>query len=368
MKRLEKLYKKFLKFNRFQFIRDTSLFLGTEGIDEKYREKVYEYYEKYEFLKFLSLLRSVIFLDPIKALKFSGRDLWDLYWILEFMKEEGMIDTKGRVEVDEELKKHFLPIFTEKEIRKKIARSLRISSRRIDLLSTEDFVKKLGVKFEWKSEYDQLPISLSSACFIISKISERYPIQAPFLFVGDDDFLSLLIKVIYPEFPCVVVDADDLLLRCLKEGGMRLGVEIETKKVDVRKKKKIGKKFFGFLTNPPYTQGGVKTFVDFGVRSMGELGGMCFIEIGDEAIGTRWLFLQEFFTKRNLLVDEICRNSVKYFFKNVHREDEIVKERLKEMGIKIGRRDPMLMASLIIAYHIPWKVRKIKEKTIYSYV
>ena len=95
-----------------------------------------------------------------------------------------------------------------------------------------------------------------------------------------------------------------------------------------------------------------------------------FLEIGDEAIGHRFLFLQEFFAKENLLIREVLANKIYYPYVSLHKEDKVISERLfKIIDKKFVENSPKLGASLYIFDYIPFPVKKVKfKKSIYSYL
>ncbi|HDH99071.1 MAG TPA: putative methyltransferase [bacterium] len=145
---------------------------------------------------------------------------------------------------------------------------------------------------------------------------------------------------------------------------------METERLDIRKRRKSKEKFIGFLTNPVYTQAGVEEFVGFGIRQLSDKGARVFLEVGDESIGKRFLFLQEFFSKNNLVIDEIIKRKISYPYIMLYKEDKEILRRftsLIEEGII--KRYPKLAASLYIFRYIPKRPKKLKRKgEFYAYL
>ena len=199
---------------------------------------------------------------------------------------------------------------------------------------------------------------------------EYLPLTKKFLFVGDDDFVSVILGLASPDIESTVVDVDEQLLNCLNLLSFKFNLKIKTQKIDIQKEKFLGEKFIGFLTNPAYTEEGAKEFLKFGISQLGEDGGFCFLEIGDEAIGNRFLFLQDFFVKKNLIIKELISNKICYPWFLIQKEDKLIYERLRAMlDEKVIKKSPKLSASLYIFDYLPFKVKKLKLKTpIYSYL
>ncbi len=224
--------------------------------------------------------------------------------------------------------------------------------------------------FVVKAKWDQMPISQESAVFVVQKILENIPLNKKFLFVGDDDFISVVLGLVEPNIESLVIDADEQLLGCLNILAKEFNLKIETKKVDIRKTKNLGEKFVGFLANPIYTAAGVKEFIKFGKTQLGKDGGTVFLEVGDESIGNQFLFLQDFFSKNNLVIKELITEKIYYPWISLYKEDQEIMRRFS--GIideKIINKSPKLGASLYIFDFLPSRPQKIKfKKPIYAYL
>lgn len=374
MEYLKNLYNKFLKIDKADFILDAKKFstsLKKLNIKEKTIEDFYENYYKIPFLNFLQRVKSIVYsknaLDYIK--KNSSED-WDLWSYIRLVQEEkiAQIRKDGRIfNIKEEILKNIPKPQSEKEIKEKIEKKLKIKIRE------NDFVISLFRKFKTfkvKRKWDQMPISQESAVFVIKKILDYIPLNKKFLFVGDDDFISVLLSLVDPSIESVVVDTDKKLLDCINSLALKFNLKIKTKKIDLRKQKKLGERFIGFLVNPIYTENGVKEFVKFGKNQLLKDGGMVFLEVGDESIGARFLSLQEFFTKNNLIMKELITEKIYYPYIMLYEEDkEILKRFSSVIDKKTVKAFPKLAASLYVFQYLPKKPRKIKSKQpIYAYL
>jgi len=215
-----------------------------------------------------------------------------------------------------------------------------------------------------------MPISQGSAIFVAKKILENIPLNKKFLFVGDDDFISVVLGIADPKIESLVIDADEQLLECIDVLAKKFNLKIKTRKVDIRKTKTLGEKFVGFLTNPIYTEPGVREFVKYGVNQLGKDGGSVFLEVGDEDIGNRFLFLQDFFNKSNLKIEELILNKISYPYIELYKEDKEILGRLSRMMDKRTiESSPKLAASLYVFTYLPSRPQKVKfKKPIYAYI
>jgi len=371
---LRNLYKKFLELRKHYFFLDikkhSTSMAGLKLSDKKLGEFFNNYY-KIPFLSFLRDIKDIIYSKTVYdfVLKNSSED-WKLWPYLKFLEKEKVIKVQktGKVSL---LKKDIEKIIpepqTEKEIREKIEKKLKTK------VTEGEPVINLFKKFQdfvVKARWDQMPISQGSAIFVIKKILEKIPLNKKFLFVGDDDFISVILGIAEPSIESLVIDADEQLLACIDILAKKFNLKIGTKKVDIRKEKSLGEKFIGFLTNPVYTEAGVKEFVKYGKEQLGENGGLVFLEVGDEAIGNRFLFLQDFFSKNNLLINEIITEKIFYPYIELYKEDKEILRRLSSMiDKKIIKKSPKIAASLWIFEYLPQKPKKVKfKKPIYAYL
>lgn len=366
---LKKFYLEFLNFEEKNFCKDRKFWFGVKEAKVKEREmrRIFLNYERESFFEFCKKIKDIIFsknrLKEILA-KWS-MDNWHLYYYLEFLKEKGIIDFKknGKIILK---RKELLEIFpkpqTEKEIRVKIENKLKI---KLDFKLPSNYPFKTKIK----AKYDQFPISISSAIFLASKILEYLPLYKEFLFVGDDDLMSVYLCLADEKFRAQVVDIDEDLLKKIDEISKKFGLKIETKKVDIFKTRKLGKDFVGFSTSPVYTFEGVKAFIKFGVNQLGKDGGYCFLNLADEAIGNRYLFLEEFFAKKNLRIEEVIKGKIHYPWQILHQEDKIIFNRYKKLfSEKVVEQSPIISSSLWIFNFIPFKVQKPKKQAFYTYL
>lgn len=371
---LKNLYKKFLKTDRDYFLTDAKNFsTSLKGLKITEKELVifYENYYKVSFLEFLQHLKSIIYsknvLDYIK--KKSSED-WNLWNYIKLIKEEKIAEIRrsGSVfNIREEVLENVPSPQTGKEIKTKIEKKLRIKIKNKDFVTS---LFKRFKKFTIKGQWDQMPISQESAIFLVKKILDYLPLNKKFLFVGDDDFCSVLLSLVDPKIESLVIDADKEILECINLFSQKFNLKIETKKIDLRKKKKLGEKFVGFLANPIYTEKGVKEFVQFGKKHLSKEGGVCFLGIGDESIGNRFLFLQEFFTKNNFIIEELITEKIYYPYIMLYPEDkEILRRFSSVIEKKVVKSFPKLAASLYIFQYLPKKPKKINSKyPIYAYL
>jgi len=371
---LKNLYQKFQKFEKDIYLKDASGWLGVGELklNRKTLESFYDNYQKSSFIRFLEDVKNIIYYPktPFEFILKTSVEDWNLWVYLEFLKKEKIIEIKkeGSISI---LKKEILNLIprprTEKEIKEKIERKLKIKVKESEPVI--NLFQKFH-EFEVKAKWDQLPISQGSAILVAQKILERLPLNKKFLFVGDDDFISVILSLAEPKMESLVIDIDEQLLDCLNFLSKKFNLKIKTRKVDVRKEKKLGEDFIGFLTNPVYTEDGVKEFLKYGKNQLGQNGGFGFLEVGDENIGNRFLFLQDFFQKENLLIRELIPNKIYYPYLMLHKEDRIIVKRLLEMFNKeVIEKNPKLGASLYVFEYVPFKIKKIKiKKPIYSYL
>ncbi|XOB41368.1 MAG: bis-aminopropyl spermidine synthase family protein [Candidatus Nealsonbacteria bacterium] len=371
---LRKLYRRYLKFEKQSFIIDAkkhSTSLKRMKLSDKILFEFYDNYYKIPFLSFLENVKTIIYSKSV--FDFITKELsedWDLWRYLKFMTDEKIIKVSktGRVFL---LKKEIEEIIpkpqTSQEIKRKLERKLNIKIKEKEpVINLFEKFQDFSVKAKW----DQMPISAESAIFIVEKILKHISKNKKFLFVGDDDFISVILTLVEPNIECLVIDIDKELISCINNLASRFSLKIQAKEVDIRKQKFLGEKFVGFLTNPVYTEAGVKKSLMFAKNHLGKDGGIGFLEVGDEAIGKRFLFLQEFFAKNNLIIDELITNKIYYPHIMLYKEDKEIFKRLSSMiNKKIIRKSPKLGASLYIFEYIPFKPKKIKlKKSIYAYL
>ncbi len=369
MPELENLYHKFLRFKEKQYFKDVQFWFGVEKAkpSKKQLKEVIRNYELESFLSFLKNVKDIIYSqNPLELSLKWACDQWPLYYYISFFKKQGIITFKGnKVRVfKKDLLKFFPPPREEEEIKEILEKKLKM---KLSLTAPANF----PFKTKTVAKYDQLPISISSAIFLVKKILEYLPLNKKFLFVGDDDLISLYLSLTEPKIESVVVDIDGELLAKIEEISEKFNLKIETKRADITKapKQNFAGRCIGFLTSPVYTFEGVKGFVNFGVNQLGPEGGYGFLNLGDEAIGNRILFLEKFFVEKNLIIEEIISKKVYYPFKITHPEDRVMFERLKcFFDENLIKKSPFIGASLWIFNYIPVKIPKPEKQPLYAYL
>jgi len=373
-KYLRNLYREFLEFDKSIFILDAEKYSTSLEKIKLSKKTLNEFYKNYylpAFFSFLGDIKQIIFGKSVFnfILKNFSED-WAMWPYLEFLKRKKIIKVKrnGKVSLLKKEISKFIPApKTEREIQRGVERKLGVKIRK------EAFVIDLFKKFHdfrVKAKWDQMPISQESAIFLVRKILETLPYYKKFLFIGDDDFVSVILTLSNPNIECLVIDIDEQLLECIDFLAQKFNLKIETKKVDIQKKKKLEGNFVGFLTNPVYTEEGIKEFVKFGVEQLGKDGGVVFLEVGDESIGKRFLFLQEFFSKNRLVIKEMITGKVYYPWISLYREDKEIERRLTQMiDKKVIEKSPKLGAALYIFNYLPERPKRVKfKKPIYAYL
>lgn len=370
----KKLYQKFVSFIKKDFFvctRNFSTSLKNLKIPDKILEEFFENYEKLPFLSFLKRVKDLIFAKNVSEfiLKNFTED-WDLARYLKFLEKEKILEIKrnGKIKVKNKIfLKKFPKPQSEKEIQKKIEKKLKVKVKPEDLVIN---LFKKEFKFFPEIRFDQMPISQGSAIFIVSKILEYLPLKKKFLFVGDDDFVSVILTLADPQIECTVCDLDERVLNNINFLAKKYKLKIKTKKIDISKGQTLKEKFVGFLTTPVYTEEGVKLFVKFGKDHLEDGGGFGFLVVGDECIGNRFLFLQEFFTKENLVILERTNGKIFYPQIELYQEDKEVKRRLGEfLDQKTISKIPKIGASLFVFEFYPKKPKRVKfKKSFYAYL
>lgn len=360
---LKRIYQKFLNYKKRYFFKDTLFQFGVEEIKVGKRELefFFENYYKIPFIEFLEDLKFIIFSKNIfDFILKKGTDNWDLWYYLDFLTKEKIIKVKesGKLMLLEKKILEFMPKPREEEEIKKI-----IEKKIKRKIKEREPINFLFGREKIEGSLDQLPISQSSAIFLAKKILERLPLFENFLLVGDDDLISLILTMVEPKISCYVVDLDESLLNFILGFSKKFGLKIKARKGNVLKKEKIEKYFVGFLTNPAYTEEGIKNFLEFGIYQLTKDGGVVFLELGDEAIGNRLLFLQSFFAQKNLLLREAILEKIYYPEILLHKEDEIISGRFKKIAKKeIVQKAPRLGVTLFVFDFIPFEIKKTKFK------
>lgn len=378
--KLEKIYEDFCEYQKERYVRESKNWFGAKNIklSEKQRRNMFEMYYRYTFVEFWGYVRKIIYArkNVFDIVEKSDIELWDLSSILHFLSNDKIIKVRSNGKVvllDKELKKYLTPLLTKEEIEKILSKKLKMRLSTIKKKPVSVITKLILKKeFSYNAEYDQMPLSIESAVTIVERIVNKYPFYDGFLFVGDDDLISIMISLVIPGFSSIVIDIDENLLDNISELSKRIRAKIKTLQIDIKSGKKVSDNIMGFLANPPYTTKGVILFSKFGINHFGKRGGYAFIVFGDESIGTKKLFIQEFFTKNNLIYEEIVNEKIGYPYNKLHKEDVENLELIERLGVSksVIKSSYQLGAYLHILKYIPWKVKYIEPKgmKIYSYI
>lgn len=372
--KLKKVYKKFISFDKKCFLfysKKLESTLKRLRVSDRIIKEFYDNYYRPSLLEFLRAIKDIYYSGNVfEFISTNSLEDWDLWKYLEFLRKEKIVKIRrnGTVEI---LKRRLLePIpkpQTEKEIEKKLEMKLKTE------IQPKRFVTDLFRKFknfEVKAKWDQMPISQESAIFLAKKMLGYLPLNKRLLFVGDDDFISVILSLVDPSIESLVVDIDDQLLECISFLSRKFNLKIETQKADIQKARFLGEKFVGFLTNPIYTFDGIKTFMEYGIKHLREDGGIAFLEMGDESIGKRILNLQDFFVKNNLILQELITNKIYYPHIIIYPEDKEINRRLVSLiNEEVIQKSPRLGASLFVFLRIPVKPKAVRfKKPIYAYL
>jgi hypothetical protein len=367
---LEEIYKKFLCYEKKRFLEDSDNWLGVEKTNQKKKIWFFDNYYKVSFHRFLSNVKTLTYnQNPFLFVEKGWGDNWELELYLDFLQKEKLISLKkDRIKVEN--KDFFNPIplaRKEDEIKQKILKKTKFSVNDKEPINL--FIEKFH-KFKVKGEWDQMPLSQASVVFSASKILEYLPLKKKFLFIGDDDFVSVFLSLADPEIESVVVDADQELLDCIEKIALKFKLKIETRLVDTRKEKDLKENFVGFSCNPPYTEKGVKSFLDYGLNQLNQKGGNVFLAMGTENIGNRILFLQEYFSRKNLAVMEAITGKLNYPYLSLFKEDKDNLRRMKKhLSFDLIKKSFRLGADLWVFDYVPFKVEKRdNNNSIYSYL
>lgn len=332
-------------------------------------------YRNYYRPSFLDFLRQIVLILKAPKLEYfvtqSAKDCDHLRLLLDFLLKEKVIQiNQARVSLISKFDEKFLlePISVDTikhRLEQVVKKKLKPQKPNPDLFRETGFI-------ETKRQYDQLPISQGSAVFLAEKILANLPVSdRPFLLVGDDDLFSVVLNIVQPKLKIVVVDIDEELLRLIAVLTKKFGLNIETRKVDVNKTKRLKEAFQGFLCNPPYNEAGVRQFISWGVRQLSQEGGFVFLELGNEAIFNHYLFLQEFFSQQQLIIEEIVKGKIIYPASSLYQSNRESYQRFKEIfSRRQANRIPAIGASLYIFNYIPYKIerRKLAAQRIYDYL
>ena len=258
---LEKIYQKFLIYEQDRFFQDSDFWFGVEKTSGKRKKEIFNNYYKISFYRFLSNIKHLIYSEnPFDFIEKGRGDDWEIEVYLSFLRKEGIAVVSGnKIIFKNKIFFDYIPKPFEKDKIKEIIEK-RTKNKIKEKETVISFINQF-VKFKVKGNWDQMPISQSSALFSVEKILDYISLNKKFLFIGDDDFLSVFLSLADKKIESVVIDADKELLECISIIASRFDLKIETKLADIRKKTKIKNGFVGFWCNPPYTEKGIKYFI-----------------------------------------------------------------------------------------------------------
>lgn len=371
MTKLRALYARFIKFSEYQGMKDvlTLSNVDIEKISTAEIKTVVSLYRRMSFFSFLRVLKYFAHSKKVFDIVPKMHDLYAVLIFVEFLTQENIITvaSNGSITFHKNEWKDILPKpQTEKKIAKIIGEKL---GAKISMKSpVTDLFSQMG--FSMKTDFDQSPISQKSAFFVIHKILEHLPLSRTFLFVGDDDFTSVLLSLADPSIQSVVIDADKSLLQAIQRCAQKYNLRIKTKCFDIRNPKRVAGNFTGFLCNPPYTEKGATIFMQYGLQHLGKDGGFAFLEHGNDGVGNRYLFLQKFFSEKQLITEEIIQGKITYPHIGLYEDYEVTNNRLaKFIDPKIIAQQPELAAALYIFNYVPFPIEQCPTKqSIYSYL
>ena len=381
LRKLLKIYREYVNFSLEEQSKTIRFSLGVKELKlkEKTIKKFVSIYNVPTFVEFYTRLRDIIFSNNIFEIVEEGRlDNWYMWYLVSFLldKNYAILSKKGKLEFklkwieDLLVKKR-----TFNEIKMKIQDLLKIPIEKYLRLPSIELLKQIRTNgFRFKPYYDQWPISLESTMTLISKILEHYPFKSKFIFLGDDDFVSIYLSMVEDEFSSIVIDIDNELLETIDFFSNHFNFNIKTKRMNVLKKgkkEKLDDLVLGFSTNPPYTLEGVTSFIKCGLNFFNKYGGRIFLGLGDEIMGTRYLLMQKFFTKNGLIIREVVRGAIHYPFMIFHENDKRIFEKMKKfIDEEVIKSHYQINGDIWILDYIPWKVKLIKLKgmKIYSYI
>ena len=359
-----KLYQEYKKFSKDFFIDNYKNWIGSKKLPVSQLEKIFFTFRVNTFFNFLDKIRTLYYSRNInQVIKKYNEDIWLGYELLSFLLDKGLIKIKDeKVIFKDNFDSFFIKPLDEKEILEKLKNKL---NSKINLNYPLLLNLTPSTNFKWKAKYDQLSITTKSAIFILSRISQHFPIRQKFIFVGDDDFLSIPFKMIF-DTPTFSLDADESLLFEIERLCKRLNVNITTLKADVRKPKKLTG-FYGCYINPPYNLPGSTKFLEFTSSILSREGGIVFMVLGNEAIGRRFIHLQRNISNLGFIIREMLPSTISYRFYFHHKEDDLIYKKMKAIGIDIKEKETIFAALYVLDF--VGKVRDFKvDKNIYSYL
>ncbi len=359
----KKLYEEYKKYAKEFFERNYINWTGNKKLPKHKIEDIFFSFKLATFFNFLDKIRTLYFTNDIfELIKKYNENVWLGYEILSFLLYKNIVRIKNkRIIFNERFDSFFIKPMSEEEVVKRLKEVLGSG---INLNKSVLYNLNPKSEFKWKTKYDQIPISTKSAITIISKISYYFPAKLNFIFIGDDDFISIPLKLIL-DIPVSSLDKDEEILNEVEKLSKKFNVVVNTIKADVRKKKNI-KNFYGCYMNPPYNLPGSTKFLEFSSKILSKDGGAAFLILGNEALEKRYIHLQKSISNLGFIIREIIPSKISYEFYLHYKEDSIIYEKMKELNFELIGKEAIFAALYVLEF--VGKVKKIPhEKNIYSY-
>ena len=357
------MYEDYKKYAKDFFEENYINWSGNKKLPKRKLDEIFSYFRLNTFFNFLDRIRTLYFTNDIfELIKKYNEDIWLGYEFLSFLINKGVAKVENKkIIFERNFDTFFIKPLSEDEVLKKLRTFIK---SKIDLSKPLLYNLNPETKFKWKAKYDQISITTKSAITIISKISHYFPAKLNFIFIGDDDFLSIPLKMIL-DIPTFSLDKDASLLDEIERLNKKFNLDIRTIKADVRRSKNL-KDFYGCYINPPYNLPGSTKFLEFSSKILSREGGIVFMVLGNIALGKRYVHLQRNISNLGFIIRELLSSKISCQFYIHHKEDEIIYERMKNLNIDLNERETMFAALYILEF-----VGKIKkepiEKNIYSY-
>lgn len=122
---------------------------------------------------------------------------------------------------------------------------------------------------------DQVPVGPEDLARRVALMGELDDLEGrSILFVGDDDFTSLMVCSAAPIARALVLDIDERILGRLDAAARERGLPLETMKFDLERflteplPPAIAEQFDGFVTDPPYSEHGMLLFAAVGMAAL----------------------------------------------------------------------------------------------------
>lgn len=124
---------------------------------------------------------------------------------------------------------------------------------------------------------DQAPVPLEQMYLDIAFILDRLSNETSFLFLGDDDFHSVVLARYAPWLNIQVLDADPRIVATLNNIAERNSLSVKAEIYEARNElpKKIVGCFDAFYCDPPYSSLGLHLFANRGIVSLKKILGTC---------------------------------------------------------------------------------------------